>query len=371
MSLVPIFTLTTCGGFKLHKWISKDPKILYSIRDVNATPAEVLDLGKNENTRTLGLLWDPIKVYFKYKIRKNSPGRLRKTKRNILSQIAQIFDPLGLLRPVIIRAKTILQEIWEAGLGWDEVLPNHIHTSWCKFADGLTYLNDIKIPRHISLKNPESFQIHGFSDASTNAYGACVYLRAVDSDENVLIRLICAKSKVAPLKKGTVPRLELMGALLLTELVIKVKSLLKINVSREIYWTDSSVVLGWLSTSPSQLQIFVGNRVAGITEQSKISDVKYVRSSDNPADPVSRGVRGCELAGLELYWVGPRWLKENENMWPVRDFRNEYLPEIKKKVFSIAVALGDHFVQFSKFSSLNRLQRTTAYIFGNSRNSNI
>ncbi|XP_071052883.1 uncharacterized protein [Onthophagus taurus] len=349
------------GGFNLHKWISNDPEILRDVQGTQSTElSEVLDLGKNENTRTLGLLWDPTKDCFRYKMKENSTSHI--TKRTVLSKIAQIFDPLGLLSPVIITAKIILQEIWESGLGWDEALPNHIYTSWLRFSNSLKDLHLINCPRHISLKNPSTFEMHGFSDSSTKAYGACVYLRTIGNDGEVLIRLTCAKSRVAPLKRVTVPRLELMGALLLTELVAKVKTALGIDITRTVYWTDSSVVLGWLSTDLSKLQMFVGNRISRILEKSRIGDWRYVPTRDNPADPVSRGVNVSELSGLELYWTGPQWLRETDNAWPVRNFRNESLPEMRK-LFSAVTTTDDHLLSFSRFSSLIRLQRVIAYVF--------
>ncbi|XP_071053596.1 uncharacterized protein [Onthophagus taurus] len=349
------------GGFNLHKWISNDPEILRDVQGTQSTElSEVLDLGKNENTRTLGLLWDPTKDCFRYKMKENSTSHI--TKRTVLSKIAQIFDPLGLLSPVIITAKIILQEIWESGLGWDEALPNHIYTSWLRFSNSLKDLHLINCPRHISLKNSSTFEMHGFSDSSTKAYGACVYLRTIGNDGEVLIRLTCAKSRVAPLKRVTVPRLELMGALLLTELVAKVKTALGIDITRTVYWTDSSVVLGWLSTDLTKLQMFVGNRISRILEKSRIGDWRYVPTRDNPADPVSRGVNVSELSGLELYWTGPQWLRETDNAWPVRNFRNESLPEMRK-LFLAVTTTDDHLLSFSRFSSLIRLQRVIAYVF--------
>ncbi|XP_071053586.1 uncharacterized protein [Onthophagus taurus] len=260
------------SGFQLAKWTSNDPQLLQEFTESNSS--ESVDLGRNENTRTLGLLWNSTEDEFHYRIKINSDNSL--TKRAILSDIAQIFDPLGLLCPVIIKAKIILQKIWQTGLDWDEPLPNSLYTSWLKFRDKLSCLNSVRIPRCISLKQSKIIEIHGFSDASTQAYGACVYLRSFESHKNISVQLVCAKSRVAPLKRVTVPRLELLGALLLSDLIIKVNVALGLDISRIVCWTDSSVVLGWLAMDHSKLQVFVGNRIARILEKTCVENWRYV-----------------------------------------------------------------------------------------------
>ncbi|XP_022912197.2 uncharacterized protein [Onthophagus taurus] len=113
------------GGFELAKWTSNNLQI---IRELTLTSTiDRVDLGKYENTRTLGLLWDPTSDEFRYQISEGTKYN-KINKRTILSDIAQVFDPLGLLCPVTINAKIILQEIWQAGLNWDEALPNHIQS---------------------------------------------------------------------------------------------------------------------------------------------------------------------------------------------------------------------------------------------------
>nr|XP_022908285.1 uncharacterized protein LOC111419670 [Onthophagus taurus] len=227
----------------------------------------------------------------------------------------------------------------------------------------LVLLNSIKIPRHISLKNANEFELHGFSDASIKAYGACVYLRATNSYNNCSVQLVCAKSRVAPIKPTTVPRLVLLGALLLTDLVNKVRTALNLEIKRVVYWTDSSVLIGWLGTDPSKLHTFVGNRIARILDLSRASDWRYVSTEHNPADPVSRGIDSGALADLTIYWCGPVWLKQDESLWPRRTFRSESLPEIKVNVLK-ATIIEECVIPFTRFSTLFRLQRVIAYCLG-------
>ncbi|CAG9137953.1 unnamed protein product [Plutella xylostella] len=133
-------------------------------------------------------------------------------------------------------------------------------------------------------------QLHTFSDSSERAYGACVYVRTVDREGQVCVRLLTSKNKISPLKAATIPRLELCGALLGTRLASKVQSSLTIPINNCFYWCDSTIVLAWLSTSPSVLKQFVRNRVGEIQDVTCNQQWSYVPSKQNPADLVSRGL---------------------------------------------------------------------------------
>lgn len=208
------------------------------------------------------MLWNGHEDCISYKVSVNADKRV--SKRTVLSQIAQIFDPLGLLSPTIISAKIILREIWLEQIDWDQSPSHSLCPRWLRFRDDLTTLNKLNISRQVTCKNLVRSEIHGFSDASSYAYGACVYLRSEDNNGQIFVKLIWAKSKVAPLKTQAIPRLELTAALLLARLIDKVKTALQIPCSRVMCWCDSTIVLGWLHMNLSQLQIFVANRVAAI-----------------------------------------------------------------------------------------------------------
>jgi hypothetical protein len=147
-----------------------------------------------------------------------------------------IYDPLGLLAPVMVLAKMLFQYIWTLKVDWDESLPADLYTEWHEYYAQLLLLNDIRFPRKTIIKSADEIELHGFCDTSERAYGACVYLRTVTPGGHVWTRLYTAKSKVAPLKSQTVPRLELNGALLLTTLVTTVLQALSRNISRIVLW---------------------------------------------------------------------------------------------------------------------------------------
>lgn len=143
------------------------------------------------------------------------------TKRNILSRIALIFDPLGFLGPIVVVGKLIMQELWLLRIDWDESVPMNLDTKWRDYERQLGCLNDLEIPRKIVVDDAKLTELHGFADASQQAYGACVYLRTSSNISEFKVHLIAAKSRVSPIKVLSIPRLELCGALLLAQLVDK------------------------------------------------------------------------------------------------------------------------------------------------------
>ncbi|XP_050344657.1 uncharacterized protein LOC126769788 [Nymphalis io] len=138
---------------------------------------------------------------------------MHNSKREILSVISQIFDPLGLLSPRVMTMKMLLQKLWLHKLSWDEQLPPEVNKLWSELIVDLPELNKIRIPRRVIIDSYQFLEFHIFCDASERAYGACLYVRSVSDEGDVLVRLLVAKGRVAPLKPTTIPRLELCGAL--------------------------------------------------------------------------------------------------------------------------------------------------------------
>ncbi|XP_074032056.1 uncharacterized protein [Leptinotarsa decemlineata] len=348
-------------GFPLRKWISNNKHLL-----LDCNP-DLLHIGDRDQNKTLGLLWNPIDDCLQYCINTSQHGS-KISKRQILSLTAQIFDPLGILSPVTIRAKIILQELWKLKLSWDESLPSNLHTEWSNYQSQLQCLNSIKIPRQASCPNPVSVQFHGYCDASQTAYGACIYIRCSDTLGNCTSNLYCAKTRVAPLKVLTIPRLELSGALLLAELVDKARSS-SWNIEKIIYWCDCTICISWINTSPHILKTFVANRVAKIQNISNSKSWKHVKSQDNPADLLSRGVSPIDLTKSELWFHGPSWLVQCELNWPSKELENSIqsfeLPEVRNKTVSF-VNTNDGFLDYilnfiESRSSIMKLQRIFAY----------
>jgi hypothetical protein len=177
-------------------------------------------------------------------------------------------------------------------------------------------LNNIRFSRKTIIKTAVNIELHGFCDASEMAYGACVYIRTIDVDGIIQTILLTARSKVAPLKTLTIPRLELCGTLFLTSLISVVKNSLTTRISRTVYWTDSSIVLQWIKSSPYTLKTFVANRVSEIQNKTNNDDWRHVPTTDNPADLISRGQTPKEFLNQAIWKTAPEWLNQTEESWP-------------------------------------------------------
>lgn len=315
-------------------------------------------------------MWSPESDHLLYSITSDLLPKTI-TKRSILSGIAQIFDPLGLLSASVIKVKILLQRLWLEKLGWDHPVPLHIHTAWLAFRDQLFHLNDLRIPRHVIVKNPSSIEIHGFCDSSESAYGACIYIRSVNHYGQPYSNLLCAKTKVAPLKKISLPRLELCGALILSRLYKMVTKALDIKFNGSFFWTDSTIVLGWIQTSPHLLKTFVANRISEIQSNTNINSWRYVSSKENPADFLSRGVEPSLLKSLISWWHGPSFLIGSSESWLNCVIENqENLPELKPVIHSFIAAPIESF-PFHNYSSFSYVMRIVAYCLRFIHNSSI
>lgn len=353
-----ITMILSSAGFTLAKWYTN-----YQ----SSSEEKIIDCNNVDATKTLGMFWETSADFFIF----SSKGLLEdtpSTKRNILSIASKLFDPLGLVGPLIIKAKIILQELWINKLDWDESIPMHLDYAWTKFKEDIYKIENLKIPRFVSCLSKAVIQVHGFSDASVRAYGCCLYLRC-KTDTNVYVHLLTAKSKVAPLKTKTLPRLELCAAQLLVNLWMSIKSHIHFKIEHTYFWSDSSIVLHWLKTHPSTLSTFVGNRIAEIQENSLNATWRHVPSSENPADIISRG---CDIASLEnsIWFSGPNFLREAEEEWPLNittiSINDETMLETKKKHFVLLSTESEkpNFIleKLYRWSSYRKILRIMAYI---------
>lgn len=315
----------------------------------------------SKESSVLGVLWAPSTdtLRFEINIDKNEH---KVTKRMILSNTCKIFDPLGLLSPCTITLKILLQKLWELKLEWDSDVPNGIKKTWDKIINNLDLLLALSIPRSVLCSFPVSIDLHCFVDASQNAYAACVYLRSTDDEGNVSTNLLCAKTRVVPLKPVTIPRLELCAALLGARLATKVCEALRCKVDTKTFWSDSSITIGWIKTQPKLLKTFVCNRVNEIHELTERESWRHVPTDLNPADMASRGIEPSALVDAALWWNGPQFLSKPESEWPqqLTGHSESQLPEIKAH----HVQNNDqNIVKFENFSNPLRLQRALAYVF--------
>ncbi|KMQ84875.1 integrase core domain protein [Lasius niger] len=224
------------------------------------------------------------------------------TKRAIASDIAKLYDPLGLISPILIRAKTIFQDLWLLKTGWDEPLSTELQDRWSAFRQQLQQLEPLSIPRWLGIvcSDTSRIEMHGFSDASQLAMAAAVYIRTPSKDNAFSVQLVCSKTRVAPLKRLTIPRLELTAALLLARLIARATKALELPEAPVFCWSDSSVTLAWITAHPSRWKDFVRNRVSAIQEILPNGSWRFVPGKENPADLASRGLRPDQLLHHDL-----------------------------------------------------------------------
>lgn len=353
------------SNLELKKWSSNYPAVLDSIpasaRVAGPLPFDAVDGG---GVKVLGLQWQPTDDVFGCAIRCDSPPVF--TKRGVLSFIARIFDPLGIFSPATFYAKHIMQRTWSRNLGWDDPLPKDLHQEFSTFVESLACLRQINIPRHFSTQSADRCLLLGFCDASQNGCAAVVYLRVLDDREDVSISLVGAKTKLAPIKSVTIPRLELNAAELLARWLYRVKCILdsQVNIVGVHAWTDSTIVLSWLVNRHESFKIYVSNRVHRINTLLPSCVWAHVPSGDNPADCASRGVLPSKLPALKLYWQGPEFLRRCPSSWPVGAAMLPLsdLPELR--VLSVTVNVQPPVAEwFDGFSSYDKLIRVVALMY--------
>ncbi|XP_055632434.1 uncharacterized protein LOC129772927 [Toxorhynchites rutilus septentrionalis] len=237
------------------------------------------------------------------------------TRRRILAAIAKLFDPLGIISPVVVTAKIIMQELALLQTGWDAPVPPQLEQKWINFHSRLFKLADFSIPRFCFIPDYVDVQLHCFADASDLAYGACMYIRSINRQGNVRVELLSSKSRVAPLKRLTIPRLELCAAREAARLYQAVIKALALDHIRSFFWSDSTVVLHWLRAPPNSWKTFIANRVSVIQTATYGHLWLHVAGKENPADLVSRGMPIEDFLISDLWKQGPSWLKQEPLKW--------------------------------------------------------
>ena len=263
--------------------------------------------------------------------------------------------------------KLLFQQMWELSIGWDEPVPEKISSSHQAWKEQLPILTQRQLSRCYFRVDaaPVTIELHCFCDASQKACGAVIYIRSTYIEHPPMVSLVTSKTKVAKLpKKGrpanTIPRQELCGALLLTEVLLPVKAALNIDDSNIHCWTDSSIVLSWLDSQPKDYKPYVANRISAILQVTSATRWKHVPTKHNPADCASRGMMPQELLNYELWWNGPSWLALDPIPIPKQPPRKPiYSPETKVSCNVLQLAPSPFLA--SRYSSYNRLLAITAW----------
>lgn len=310
-------TLLMKAKLPLKKWTSNNHEFLTTIPTEDREIRNMLEFTTTDSLKALGIWWCPSTDTFQFKVNL-FPGKIQ-TKRIVLSEIAKLYDPFGWLAPMVVKAKILLQLIHVAGTDWDTPIDSQYNEKWQKWKSELKLIEKLRLPRWLHTcrsNNRLQYELHGFCDASESAYAAVTYIRVKTENVSIKTFMVAAKSRVAPTKKISLPRLELQAALLLAQLLAKLKTALKIEFVRIRAWTDSMIVLAWLKQHPSKWQTFVANRVNEIQELIPFNLWRHVPSKVNPADCASRGLMPSEFIEHQLWLEGPDYLRQSEDRWP-------------------------------------------------------
>ena len=317
-----------------------------------------IEMNSNPEFKTLFVNYDLISDIFKYSPFESIKVANNITKRHILKNASRIFDPLGLLAPCTIVPKLLIQKTWKENLDWDDPLPMHLKTDWLEFVDNIKEINSVTIPRQVFLAKASAYRLHGFSDASESAYGACVYVESIMLNKNIACNLLTAKTRIAPIRCVTLPRLELCAATLLAQLVDRVIRIMDINFESVLLWSDSKITLAWIKSCPSRWKTFVANRVAEIHRLTDPKNWFYVNSKNNPADLLTRGISFTELKDNKKWWFGPHLDIRNASEADIISQLSN-IPE--QKIVSLKSVNLIEFDLFARYSRLQTLVNVHSY----------
>ena len=344
------------GGFNLRKFVSNSKELVERIQHNEAIisapttsknteqnvvmeeegtyaksvlgAAEEISSGEH---KVLGVKWNFDDDHFVFDLKEIAclARDIEPTKRNVVSVAAKFYDPLGFLSPVIIQFKIFFQELCKSKVDWDEPLEGELKKGWQTLVAGLQGISSFTLSRCYFqgiADNILTCSLHGFGDASRKAYAAVIYLH-ITTTTGSYIKFVASRSRVAPLKEETIPRLELLAALIVARLTNHVYEALEpeVNINEVTCWTDSKVALAWIKGEEREWKPFVQNRVNEIRTLVPVNSWKHCRGKNNPADIPSRGMSPLELSECALWIGGPTWLTEDEES-ASEEFNDEQLP---------------------------------------------
>ena len=387
------------AGFNMRKWKSNSKSLIDKIEvnenenvsKENETKTEVSSKCENEADspkpeKVLGISWnrEADKLIFEFEKILENVDEENVTKRTILSTVAKFFDPLGVIAPVILPLKVLFQNVCKEKCDWDTPMNDEIKETFLKIISDLRKTGNIEFERayldqEISAESIESIALHGFCDASTIGYGACVYIVYKLKDGRNISSLVAAKTRVAPLEGQTIPRMELLAALLLAKLMNNVRETLKgsVTITETFCWSDSQIVLFWLANTNKTLKTFVQNRVIEIRKLAPPEIWKYCPTKENPADVASRGGTALSIRDSKKWWKGPDFLCYDPENWPNHPNFDNFAENIERvetkpvepdSVFTAKISVEKEIevmpalIDISKYSDISKLLRIVAYV---------
>ena len=358
-------------GFKIKGWMFSGQKKSVDVsKDQKAVQVLLNKAADDDIDKVLGMEWDTEADVIKFESRKFDRSRRETTKRQCLSTVYSIYDPVGLLTPVTVAAKIILRKVWAARphIDWDDPLPTEIQRDWDSFRESLDQIRNLTFKRSIKPSDGEVPVLIFFSDGSQEAYGVAAYIRWKTSGGYVS-NLLAAKSRIAPLKIIDVVRLELCGAVLNSRLYVFIKKEMPdVEFNRIYHIVDSEIVKAMINKDSYGFNTFAANRIGEIHRNTKSENWYWIEGKLNIADITTRGCDAAELNEDSTWQNGPDFLKLPESEWPIlSETTIADLPERKKQFVGIvAEASQNHslatVIDIQRFSKVKMLLNVTALI---------
>ncbi|XP_075170474.1 uncharacterized protein LOC142242837 [Haematobia irritans] len=359
------------GGFNIRNWCSNSVDVLRFLNtEANCEPKSLGISTNSEPEKVLGIFWVSSKDIITYKIshtifEENNLRNRIPTKREVLKVLMSIYDPLGLVGNFLMYLKIVLQEIWRSSIGWDESIKTPQAEKWLKWVSYLPQIRELEIPRCYlqTLKNYNNgnVELHTFVDASENGYAAVAYFR-ITSGSKIIVSLIGSKTRVAPLKLVSIPRLELMAALIGSRFAKNVMECHTIDIKRRVFWSDSRTVLSWIRSDHRKYHQFVAFRVSEILDMSDAAEWRWISGKENVADEAKKWSSRPDFSNSNRWFTGPPFLHLPETSWP-DNYNDVSSTEEELKEHNLVIEeVKDEFIKFERFSRWCRLHRAMGFV---------
>lgn len=360
-------SLLNVAGFRLTKFLANDRKVMEAVPESESAVA-VKYFGPETISKALGVKWNVHDDSFYFEVNVNDDTSV--TRRKMLSTLSSMFDPLGLISPVVVRGKILFQDATRLKTHWDTPVPMELEREWGLWIRSLSTLSTLTLPRSLLTERKEdvSMEVHLFSDSSERAYGCCAYLRSINRHGEIRVTLLMSKCKVAPIKAVSIPRLELQAAALSARLGDLLLRELDLGPLPVYYWVDSEIALKYIKNEDKRFHVFIANRVSLIRSLTEPSQWSHISGKQNPSDLLTRRCLPVELLGSN-WFQGPQFLRDYKSTWSVKSIdvklRNDD-PEVKPdKAVSCVVTTPtldgiDRLLAY--YSDWYRLKRAVAWL---------
>ncbi|XP_065902306.1 uncharacterized protein [Dysidea avara] len=391
------------GGFNLRKFVSNSQSLqsriesseghdLVEVNSSNSSSVVEEDktytkdvLGRAQSNeggeqKILGVRWNYVQDQLVFDLSELAITlrNMEPTKRRIVGIGCKFYDPLGFISLITVQFKMLFQDLCLSKIDWDEPLAGELLSKWKSLVTGFHSVM-VTIPRCYSWslsKSSGKYTLYGFCDASSRAYAAVVYMR-IETNVGSSVEFVASKTRVSPVERQTIPRLELLSALLLANLMASVLTALEreITFSSITCFTDSKVALYWIRGVEKEWKQFVQNRVIEIRRLVAADCWLHCPGRENPADIPSRGMTPSELRGNVLWRHGPSWLVDLSSESNLVEEEELIMPEacaaelkaVQPSSSHILLSSSEstgltHVIKLENFSKFSRLLRVTACV---------